>query len=455
VNRSGAGPKLALIAVLLVAAAPARAPAAVDEAGVRQLTLDDALAMAKKRNWNLAAERQRVVQAQTEIDQAWAILLPTIAAQGKYTRNYKAINFPGPIVTDNAGQPVLDASGDAIHAPGILIQPLNQLDAVISFNAPLIVPAAFTGLQAVKANVHASEANYEAAEANVLYGVAQAFYGAAIADEVLSARHSSIEVTRATLANAKTRFAAGTVTKVDVDRAELAVLRAEQLEREARHGRNQAYRALATLIKIDGPFKIVLPPVPTAPVAEPNLENALQLRPEFRALELTSYAADKQRVTDGLRWSPSISAFGNARRFNYDNFVRDHHSWAVGLQLDWVIFDGGNRDALRHQAAAQQAEADARAAALRDNIADDLVNQRSLLETKQHAVEAASRAVVLSQETIDLVRTQYEAGTVTQVDLLQAQDNLVAAQEALAQARFDVSVADLTLRRVAGTFPPR
>jgi outer membrane protein TolC len=455
VNRQGAGPKLALIAVLLVATAPTRAQAAADNAGERQLTLDDALGMAKKHNWNLAAERARVAQAQTAIDQAWAILLPTIAAQGKYTRNYKGILFPGPIITDPQGQPILGPDNLAQHAPGILIQPLNQLDGVISFSAPLIVPAAYPGLQAVKANVHASEANYEATEANILFGVAQAFFGAAIADEVLAARHSSIEVTRATLANAKTRFAAGTVTKVDVDRAELAVLRAEQLEREARHGRNQAYRGLSTLIQINGPFRIVLPPEPTAPVAEPSLENSLQLRPEFRALELTSYAADKQRQTDALRWSPSISAFGNARRFNYDNFVRDHYSWAVGLQLDWVIFDGGNRDALRHQAAAQQAEADARAAALRDNIRDDLATERSLLETKQHAVEAASRAVVLSQETIDLVRTQYEAGTVTQVDLLQAQDNLVAAQEALAQARFDVAVADLTLRRVAGTFPPR
>ena len=39
------------------------------------------------------------------------------------------------------------------------------------------------------------------------------------------------------------------------------------------------------------------------------------------------------------------------------------------------------------------------------------------------------------------MRTQYEAGSVTQVDLLQAQDSLVAAQEALAQAHFDVAVA--------------
>ena len=66
------------------------------------------------------------------------------------------------------------------------------------------------------------------------------------------ARRSSIEVARATLKNAQTRLSAGTVTKVDVDRAELAVLRAEQMEREARHGREQAYRGLATLIQIEG-----------------------------------------------------------------------------------------------------------------------------------------------------------------------------------------------------------
>ena len=53
------------------------------------------------------------------------------------------------------------------------------------------------------------------------------------------------------------------------------------------------------------------------------------------------------------------------------------------------------------------------------------------------------------------MRTQYEAGTVTQVDLLQAQDGLVGAQLSLVQAKFDVAVADLTLRRAAGTFPPK
>ncbi|HXU62428.1 MAG TPA: TolC family protein, partial [Polyangia bacterium] len=120
---------------------------------------------------------------------------------------------------------------------------------------------------------------------------------------------------------------------------------------------------------------------------------------------------------------------------------------------DWTVFDGGTRDALRHQAAAQAAEAAARAQVLSDSIRDELENGRLFLETKQAALQASTRAVVLAQETLDLVRSQYEAGTVTQVDLLQAQDFLVGAQEALAQSRFDVAVADVNLRRTAGTFP--
>jgi outer membrane protein TolC len=91
---------------------------------------------------------------------------------------------------------------------------------------------------------------------------------------------------------------------------------------------------------------------------------------------------------------------------------------------------------------------------LRDNIRDDLANRRSLVDTKRRRV-AATRAVELAKETIELVRTQYEAGTVTQVDLLQAQDAWSAPQEALAQPASTLAVADLTLRKTPGTFPPR
>ena len=402
------------------------------------LTLDQALALARKRSRSLVVERARLAQAQTNIDQAWAALFPTITAQGKYTHNdFKDVAVPfGPM------------------GASIVIQPQEQLDGSINATVPLIAPPAYPALEAVKGNVRAAEANYEVSETQLLFSVAQAFYAAGIADEVLVARRSSVEVSRATLGNARARFAAGAVTKVDVDRAELAVMRSEQQEREAKTGREQAYRALATLIQADGSFTVSVS-VPTAALRADSstLESALQLRPEFRALDETARSADAQRRAYGWRWAPTVSGFGLARRFNYKNFAQNDYTWAVGAQLDWVLYDGGTRDAQRHLAAAQADEAQARAEVLRDNIRDDLANGRLSLETKQHAAETAERSVGLARETLDLVRTQYEAGTVTQVDLLQAQDGLVAVQESLAQAHFDVAIADLTLRRSAGTFP--
>jgi outer membrane protein TolC len=409
---------------------------ALAEPDVHEMTLEQAMAMARKANRSLRVERAHLAQAQTNLELAWAALYPTVAAQGKYTRNNIAFTFPiSPTET-------------------LTVQPKNQLDGSLSFSVPLLAPSAYLALQAVKSGVGASEAQFETSQTTILFGVAQAFYAAAITEEVMSARQSNVEVARATLQNAQTRFQNGSVTKVDVDRAELALVRAEQGARESHFAQEQAYRALFTLIQSERSFRVrVAVPAAAATAEVVTLESALHLRPEFRALELGVRSADAQRRAYAWRWAPTLSAFGNLRVFNYDNFAREQHSWAVGAQLDWVLYDGGVRDAQRHLARAQAEEAAAQGAVLRDAIGDDLANSRGLLETKRHAQRAAERSVALALETLELVRTQYAAGNAAQLDLLQAQDGLVAAKESLAQAHFEVAVADLTLRRAAGSFP--
>jgi outer membrane protein len=404
------------------------------------LTLEQALATARKANRSLIVERAHLAQARTNLEMAWSALFPTVAAQGRYTRNNREFGFDLP-----------DPNGGPLQH--LTIQPKNQLDGTISFTAPLIAPPAYAALEAVKTSVQASEADYQTSLSNVLLAVAQAYYAAGISDEVVSARQSSIEVARVTLQNAQTRFATGAVTRVDVDRAELAVVRAEQAVREARFGSEQAYRALGTLLQANQPLKVVMTD-PAQIKDEPfDLESALRLRPEFRSLDLGVRSLSEQVRAYGWRWSPTLSAFGNARLFNYDNFAVQSHSWAVGLQLDWLLYDGGVRDAQRHAAAAQARELAARADVFRDAVRDDLANNRGLLETKRHAQSAAERQVDLAGETLELVRTQYEAGNAAQIDLLQAQDGLTAAKEALAQAHYQVAVTELGLRHAAGTFP--
>jgi outer membrane protein TolC len=423
------------VAATLVAAAPVLQSAALAaDDNLPELTLEQVLSLARQRNRSLVVEKARLAQAQTAVEQGWSALFPTIAAQGKYTRNS---------VDDKAFM-------------GIVVQPQDQFDGTISATVPLIVPAAYPALEAVKATAHSAESNFFVSEASVLLSVAQLFYAASISDEVLAARQSSVGVARATLKNAQARFQAGTVTKVDVDRAELALVQAEQAAREAAFGQQKTYRALGTLIQRQEPFRVRAPAIPSETHDERELETALHLRPEFKALELAAASADAQKRANGWRWAPSLSGFANYHRSNYFNFITQlKYSWVVGAQLDWVLFDGGARDSLRHLAAAQAEEALARSEVLRDSIHDDLADGRRNLETKQQGLAVAERSVELSKEALGLVRVQYEAGTVTQVDLLQAQDALVGAQVGLAQAHYDVAAADLALRHAAGTFPPK
>lgn len=405
----------------------------------RLLTFEEALTTARKNNRAIKVSRAQLAAAQTATETAYASLLPTINAQGKYTRNYVQVAFPP----------------GAFGPKGLLLQPLDQWDGAVNGTLPLIAPAAWAALRSVQANVDAAQANFEAQEAQLLVQVAQTFLAAAGTDELVEARRSSLIVARATLKDAEVRLAAGSVTKVDVDRAEVAVVRAEQAEREAINARERTYRSLATLMQAQN-FGKVSTNFPTSPMPDANdVQGALHLRPEFRALEETVRSAEQESNARAWLWAPSLSAFGNARRFNYDNFHLDRYSWAVGAQLDWQLFDGGNRDAARHQANARAAATREQAAGFSDTVRDDLANTSADLRTKRQAVEAAQKSVSLSQESLELIRTQYTAGTATQLDLLQAQDVLVGANIALVQAHFDVAAADLAFRYAAGTFPPK
>ena len=181
-----------------------------------------------ERNRTWSVEKARLAGRRRTSEAAWAALFPTITAQGKYTHNYKnaTLNFGAlfpsrPPERMTHRQPADDPQAD-------------QLDANISATMPLIAPAAYPALEAVKKSVRAAEANYEASRDERAVRRRPGVLLAAAADEVLVAGSPTSRSARATLENAKTRFAAGTVTKVDVDRAELALVRAEQMERDAR-----------------------------------------------------------------------------------------------------------------------------------------------------------------------------------------------------------------------------
>lgn len=442
----------------------------------RLLSLDEALALARTNNRDLRAARAHLEGTATSVALAWAALLPQVSAQGKYTHNYKnvALNLGalsqsvtglGDAIKGTSTNPAETAAIDRFEQnltaataaqPPIVIQKGEQLDLTANATVPLVVPYAYPALSSAKLSQRSNAANLEVTTATVLLSVAQTYYAAAGADELTLARHHAVTVATETEDTAKARVAAGFVNRVEMTRAEVAVVRAGQDEAEAENTRDAVYRSLSTLLGTREPFRVK--PVEQAPAAaQPATElvaGAHERRPEFAMYRAAVDSSEASRRSNAWRWAPSLSAFGTARLSNYTGFAGDKYAWAVGASLDWVLYDGGVRDAQRRLADAQGRENSIRLGLLGDTISDEIVNARETLDTKRRALDAALRARDLSSETLRLVRAQYEAGTAPQLDVLQAQDSLVSAEVGVVQAHFDLALANLQLERSAGIFPP-
>jgi outer membrane protein TolC len=479
--------------------------------GARALSIAEALQLGEKQNRDLQGARERLSGSKADIERAMAALLPTVTAQGKLTVNIPEVRLnldqsgsvfgsavqgaqladlntkvngspvaSGPITKvlidtvcndpNRVNPPGVAASCMQIQNPGqtmqdlgkvfdaaninVAIQPQVQVDAVIAANIPLLVPAAYPALSGAKLAYKSQEKQLAVTTAQVLQSVASSFYAAAGTEELVSARVHAIEVAQKTADNARIRLAAGVVNRVEVTRAELALIQAQQRLLEAQDQRAAAYRTLATLLKLEaGSFKVVPPPEPSLEpgTSEQLVGDALQRRPELASLDLAVQATSSQITSSWLRWSPTLSAFGNIRLTNATGFAGRIDYYAVGAQLDWLIFDGFARDATRHQAEAQRRDSLLRLEQLRDSISDEVINARRSVLTRKQGLVAAQRSVSMAKETLDLVRVQYEAGTATQLDLLTAQDQLVLAEVGLAQARFDMSLSVINLRRLSGS----
>ncbi|HEY0706634.1 MAG TPA: TolC family protein, partial [Polyangia bacterium] len=306
------------------------APAHAAE-GERTLTLDEVLSRARTESRDLKVARARLEQASLAVGQAWAALYPVAGVQGKYTHNHKEVAIDPSRFGGGSMTPMAMAA-----ASPIIIQKQEQLDGVATMTVPLLVPWAYPAVSAARANERAAVANFAVSETSVLLAAAQTFYQAAGADEVLRARQSAVEVARRGLNDANTRLAAGNVTKVDVSRAELAVVRAEQAVRDAAYARSQAYRALGTLLQLNDAFRVA--PAEAAPSAPPStdFDTVLTLRPEFAAATASQQAFAAQARASAWRWAPTVSGFGTGRVSNYGGFSGDKYVWAVGVQLDWT-----------------------------------------------------------------------------------------------------------------------
>jgi NodT family efflux transporter outer membrane factor (OMF) lipoprotein len=236
-----------------------------------------------------------------------------------------------------------------------------------------------------------------------------------------------------------TRFNNGVVSEADVDLAisQLQATRAQNTDLGI--ARAQLEHAIAVLVgESPSQFSLstgaITAPPPALPPGLPS--QLLQRRPDVASAERLAAAANARIGIARTAYFPTISLLASG---GYENagitqlFNWPSRFWSIGANAATTVFDFGRRKALREQAWAvyDQAVATYRKTALAafQETEDDLAGMRLL---GQEAGEQQA-AVKAAEDSLRLVLERYEAGLVSYVEVITAQNVARTAEVTAAQ----------------------
>jgi len=449
---------LALVALVALAAEPGTAS--------RTLTFQEVLTRMESQNLELQSARARLAQAQELSAKAWSGYLPQITAGASYTRNSDeaTLQLPtGYAIRDQGTPQNPDVQGPGvptnlslvptgfIEAP---IQRYNQLGAQVQLNQVLIAPALCLAIKSAGIAEEVAALNVESARRELLFGAAQLYFGAAGLKEAVTVQERLLEVQIAREKDAQVGFDAGAQPKVALLRAQIDKARAEQDLVRSRNAYLSTLQALATLLNEPADFDVVVPEEPVMPEGIEDLERAVQERPEVAAARRSVELAEAGR--SGVKWkySPSLGLSAAYRWANVGGFTGKNTSWLVTVGLQWVLWDGGLREAELREGSAKIAEAKANASAAENRVRDEV--RRALLDLASARANRlkAERQLQLAREGQRLVDVSFKAGTATYLEVTDANTALAASETGFVGETLNASLAALRVLKAAGKFAP-
>lgn len=442
------------------------------------LTLDDALRAAAEQNLDLVAARARLEKAQSASRRAWAGYLPTLTAGASYTRNSTGaeITLPVSYHIRDVGSPVGPGPGDPTQEPtpekppggptpyilfpaelaSVTVQEQNQFGGQVELRQAILAPALWAAISNATTSEELAAMQYDAIRRELLFSVARAWFGAVGLREAVQVQERLLQIQEKHQEQARIRYEAGAVPKIDLLRAQIDHTRAEQDLVRTRNALLAAKSTLATLLAREPDFELPSRDALPAQISEASpdavLNQALEQRPEIRAAALGQKLAAGTRRMAWLGYLPTVGLNAQYRISNVAGFAGELDTWAVTVGVQWTIWDGGLREIQLREAAADQREADANARATDLRIRDEV--RRALLEVESARANRvkAAQTLQLANETLQLVQTAYQAGGATSLDVSNATAGVLSAELTQLNESVSAHLAALGVLKAAGAF---
>lgn len=415
-----------------------------------RLTLEEAQARAREASHRLAELRAREAAAGAAVEASAAADRPQVALQGGYSRTSHVQPFAVPGIGGSVG-------------PGLIIYPdvPDNWRTRVDLQWPIYTGGRTDALErAARAEASAAGADVASASADLRLEVARAFWALVTARSSVSVLERAVERAQAHVRDVRQRLDAGLIPPNEVASAEAQESHERMLAIEARTQRDVASAELARLIgasvltPIEPAATLDAPAGPTGAL-DALVADARSNRDDRRALERHIEASDERVSAAAAAAFPVVGIAGgfdyarpNPRVFpradRWDDF------WEIGVNVSWLLWDGGRRKADEAQAAAG-AEALRKRLDEFDSVLALEVRQRLLeIESGRAAVEAANDAVRSAEEARRVVAERFAAGVVTNIEVLDAQLALLTAELERTRALANLRLSEARLVRASG-----
>lgn len=123
----------------------------------------------------------------------------------------------------------------------------------------------------------------------------------------------------------------------------------------------------------------------------------------------------------------------------------------VGLQLNIPIYSGGRASAQARQAVANRNKASEELYATREEVISNTTRQFRGVQSSEARIRALETAIVSNERALYSIRKGFLAGTSTNVDILNAEEQVYDARRNLLEAKLRYLLARLRLAAEAGT----
>lgn len=422
--------RIAIAAFLLIAATPSRGADLLEIYRLAQSA--DAQYAAARASWSASQER---------LPQGLAGLLPSASLSASTQHNDRELRSRDPLIgrTDSR---------------------FNSNSVAVSVTQPLYRPQNLAVYGQAKTQVAQADAILDQAAQDLILRTAQAYLDVLLAHDTIEFAQAQLTAIGRQLEQAKRNFEVGTAPVTDIHEAQSRYDLTVSAEITARNDLEVRRRQLELLIGRPAPGLSPLgkrftltPPEPANMdrwVAEAG-ENNPQVRINRAALEFATQEIERNRaghlptVDAFASYSDSGSGAGNA-----GGLGSDINNRVIGVQVAIPLYQGGLVNSRVREAIANEDRARQELEAARRTA--ELVARQTFLgvNTGISQVKALEAALVSSQSLFESTRLGQEVGVRTQIDVLNAQQQLSQTRRDLAQAKYNYILALLRLKAAAG-----